>query len=108
MQAHFDLALAGIPDGIFPPRREKPYFVGKVWYSGHEVPVQLRVRGNSSLQECPFPKLKFKVARVDRVGTRFADAREVKLGTHCADGGRGTVGGTAARSTSRIPRGTGV
>lgn len=59
---------------------------------GLELPVSLRVRGNSSLQECPFPKLKFKVATDHRAGTPFADAREIKIGTHCAEGGRGNIG----------------
>lgn len=91
-QQHFDLALAGVPDGFFPPHREKAYFDGVVQLNGTDLPVSVRVRGNSSLQECPFPKLKFKVSKENRPGTPFADAREVKLGTHCADGGRGNVG----------------
>lgn len=92
MQTHFDLAFAGLPDGIHPPRREKPYFNGTVSYAGFVLPVELRIRGNSSLQECPFPKLKLKVAKEDRAGTPFADAREIRIGTHCAEGGRGTIG----------------
>ncbi len=92
LQQHFVLALAGLPDGIFPPRREKPWFAGTVRYAGLELPVELRVRGNSSLQECPFPKLKFKLDREHREGTPFADAREIKIGTHCAEGGEGPVG----------------
>jgi hypothetical protein len=92
LQQHFELALAGLPDGIFPPRREKPWFEGTLHYAGLELPVELRVRGNSSLQECPFPKLKFKLDREHRVGTPFADAREIKIGTHCAEGGEGPVG----------------
>jgi len=92
LQTHFDLAFAGLPDGIHPPQREKPYFNGTVSYAGFELPVELRVRGNSSLQECPFPKLKLKVAKEDRAGTPFADAREIRFGTHCAEGGRGTIG----------------
>ncbi len=92
LQQHFDLALAGLPDGIFPPVRPKPYFAGQVRLAGSDVPVSLRVRGNSSLQECPFPKLKFKVAKEDRPGTPFAEAREVKIGTHCAEGGQGSIG----------------
>lgn len=92
LQQHFDLALAGLPDGIFPPVRPKPYFAGHVRLAGSELPVSLRVRGNSSLQECPFPKLKFKVAKEDRTGTPLADAREVKIGTHCAEGGQGSIG----------------
>ncbi|MBK8000093.1 MAG: hypothetical protein IPK15_15580 [Verrucomicrobia bacterium] len=92
LQEHFELAFAGLPDGIFPPVRLKPYFDGTLVLGGFTVPVSLRVRGNSSLQECPFPKLKFKVSKIDRAVTPFAEAREVKLGTHCAEGGRGTIG----------------
>jgi hypothetical protein len=91
-QTHFDLAFAGMPDGIFPPKREKPYFDAKLVMDGTELDVQLRVRGNSSLQECPFPKLKFKVSREERETTWFYDAREIKVGTHCAEGGHGNIG----------------
>lgn len=92
LQTHFNLAFAGSPDGIFPPRREKPYFDGKVKMGGTDLTVTMRVRGNSSLQECPFPKLKLKVSKEDRKGTPFFDAREIKIGTHCADGGHGNIG----------------
>ncbi|HRI12966.1 MAG TPA: hypothetical protein PLX89_08175 [Verrucomicrobiota bacterium] len=91
-QTHFDLAFAGTPDGIFPPRREKPYFDGSLTMNGTTISVSWRVRGNSSLQECPFPKLKLKISREAREGTPFFDAREIKVGTHCAEGGRGTIG----------------
>ena len=91
-QTHFELAFAGMPDGIFPPHRDKPYFPGLARLEPTDVPVELRVRGNSSLQECPFPKLKLKVSRDDRPGTPFAEAREIDIGTHCAEGGSGTVG----------------
>jgi hypothetical protein len=98
LQKHFDLAYAGLPDGIFPPVREKPPFDGVATVAveagggGFVVPATLRVRGNSSLQECPFPKLKLKVSSENRVLTPFYDAREIKIGTHCAEGGRGTIG----------------
>ena len=92
LQEHFDLAFAGLPDGIFPPIREKPWFNGTISIGTQTIPVDVRVRGNSSLQECPFPKMKFKVSRTNRVGTPFFDAREVKIGTHCAEGGRGPIG----------------
>ena len=91
-QRNFNLAFAGSPDGIFPPVRVKPYFDGMLSQGTNELPVSLRVRGNSSLQECPFPKLKFKVSKERRVGTPFFDAREIKIGTHCAEGGRGNIG----------------
>jgi len=70
-QTHFEMAYAGLPDGIFPPVREKPYFDGSLQMAGLAIPITLRVRGNSSLQECPFPKLKFKVSREQREGTPF-------------------------------------
>jgi hypothetical protein len=92
LQAYFELAYAGVPDGIFPPIREKPYFDGAVTVPGLTLPVSMRVRGNSSLQECPFPKIKFKMSKEVRQGTPFADAREIKVGTHCAEGGRGGIG----------------
>lgn len=92
LQEHFDLAYAGLPDGIFPPVREKPWFAGEITIRQQMIPAELRVRGNSSLQECPFPKMKFKVSRTNRAGTPFFDAREVKIGTHCAEGGRGSIG----------------
>jgi hypothetical protein len=92
LQPHFDLAFAGTPDGIFPPVREKPYFDASLRLANLELPVSMRVRGNSSLQECPFPKLKFKVSPERRAGTPFFDAREVKIGTHCAEGGHGNIG----------------
>jgi hypothetical protein len=92
LQKHFDLAFAGLPDGIFPPKREKPPFQGTAVLGGTEIPIGLRVRGFSSLQECPFPKLTLKVGKEDRKDTPFFDAREVKIATHCAEGGRGTIG----------------
>ena len=91
-QSHFELAFAGMPDGIFPPHRDKPYFPGSAHVSGLDLPLSLRVRGNSRLQECPFPKMKLKVSKEDRAGTPFANAREIDIGTHCAEGGSGTVG----------------
>ncbi len=33
-----------------------------------------------------------KVAKASREGTPFFEAREIKIGTHCADGGHGNVG----------------
>lgn len=91
-QKHFEMAHAGMPDGIFPPARPKPYFDGVLNVAGTVIPVTIKVRGNSSLQECPFPKLKFKISRENRTNTPFADAREVKIGTHCAEGGEGPIG----------------
>jgi hypothetical protein len=70
----------------------KEYFDAQLKMGALQLPVTMRVRGNSSLQECPFPKLKLKVSKENRAGTPFADAREVKIGTHCAEGGHGNIG----------------
>jgi len=91
-QINFNLAYAGTPDGIFPPKRLKPYFDAQFKMGDLTLPVTMRVRGNSSLQECSFPKLKMKVSKENRAETPFADAREIKIGTHCAEGGRGNIG----------------
>ena len=91
-QTNFNLAFAGTPDGIFPPNRQKPYFNAEFKMGPLTLPVTMRVRGNSSLQECSFPKLKMKVSKEDRANTPFADAREIKIGTHCAEGGHGNIG----------------
>ncbi|MBT5925377.1 MAG: hypothetical protein HOH33_02030 [Verrucomicrobia bacterium] len=91
-QQHFDLAFAGLPDGIFPPVREKPYFDGTLSFGEETWPVRMRVRGNSSLQECPFPKLKLKINSKTREGTPLENAREIKIGSHCAEGGLGNIG----------------
>jgi hypothetical protein len=43
-----------------------------------------------------------KVSPSNRAGTPFADAREIKVGTHCAEGGSGNVGRLRdERATSR-------
>jgi len=91
-QQHFNLAFAGMPDGIFPPVREKPYFDATLSLGTLVRSVKMRVRGNSSLQECPFPKMKLKISSENREGTPFFDAREIKIGTHCAEGGEGQIG----------------
>lgn len=54
------------------PTGLEAWFTGEITIGQQTVPVDFRVRGNSSLQECPFPKLKFKVSRTDRVEHRFS------------------------------------
>ncbi|MFC1610970.1 hypothetical protein ACFL6C_08425 [Myxococcota bacterium] len=100
----FSAAFAGQPDGMIPPTRVKEYFPGRVTYAtaegrvvippadedpvpadGEKAAVSIKVRGNSSLQECPFPKLKLKVHKSYRGGTAFERTKKIKIGTHCAD-----------------------
>ncbi len=92
----FSAARAGQPDGIFPQPRITEPFVGALVYRDGErelrLAVELEVRGNSSLSECLFPKLKLKLDQAVAAGTVFADARKLKIGTHCGEGGTGTIG----------------
>jgi hypothetical protein len=93
----FAAARAGEPDGIFPQPRTKDPFAGVLSYvdsNGRTVKldVELQVRGNSSLHECDFPKLKVKADKTKVGATMFNGAHKFKIGTHCAEGGNGTIG----------------
>ena len=48
--------------------------------------AKLKLRGNSSIKECDFPKLKLKFESKDNPG-HFAGLDEVKINTHCGEGG---------------------
>lgn len=50
------------------------------------LPMEFRVRGNSSQKDCSFPKLsvRFKKETV-LTGTLFAGLKSFKIGTHCGD-----------------------
>lgn len=97
----FGAAFAGTPDGIVPPLRKKDPFEGSVSYrdltnAEQTASVVLAVRGNSSLQECAFPKLKFAFeARVDDERDPFFQTREIKIGTHCGE--EATINGNIGR-----------
>lgn len=48
--------------------------------------AQLSLRGNTSLADCDFPKMKLKFTdRVQLAGTKFENMREFKIGTHCGE-----------------------
>ncbi|MGE0867636.1 MAG: hypothetical protein AB7P03_03680 [Kofleriaceae bacterium] len=92
LEPAFRAAHAGEPNGIFPPMRITDPFPGKVGYGDVMVDAELEVRGNSSLQECEFPKLKFKTDKQQSKDTAFDGARKIKIGTHCSEGGGGVIG----------------
>lgn len=100
----FDAASAGLPNGPLPglPRRTTEDFPGKLTFStpsgDKTLDVMIKVRGNSSLVECPFPKLTVKLtdaAKLEAKNTIFAKQSKLKIGTHCdddADDSAGTIG----------------
>lgn len=102
----FLLAHAGTPDGIIPPVRLKDPFAGTGSYENNDgsqrvSPVELAVRGNSSLQECAFPKLKLTFpGRSELPNEVFFDTKKVKVGTHCGE--EDTVNGTIGRFRNQL------
>jgi hypothetical protein len=87
----FRAAYAGLPDGIFPPVRTKDPFAASLVIAARDGgtsarEVSLAVRGNSSLQECGFPKLKLTLGEreTDPAALLFG-TKKVKLGSHCGE-----------------------
>src|SRR5688572_5346773 len=91
--AAFAAAHAGEPNGPLPglPRRVMNDFSGVLKFTtrageAKALDVTLKVRGNSSLSECGFPKLSVKLtdaAKIAARGTMFAKQSKFKIGTHC-------------------------
>ncbi len=91
----FAAAHAGVPNGPLPglPKRTVADQEAKLTFETKDgatktLDVTVKVRGNSSLTECPFPKLTVKLtdaAKQEARGTVFAKSTKFKIGTHCAD-----------------------
>ena len=64
-------------------RRERPFTISVD--GGRPVPVDVRVRGKSRVQECRFPPLRLDFASEDTAGSVFEGLDKVKLVTHCRD-----------------------
>jgi hypothetical protein len=75
------------------PRRTMDDFPGKLTFTTRAgetktLEATFKVRGNSSLSECPFPKLSIKLTDAGKLAaknTMFAKQSKLKIGTHCAD-----------------------
>lgn len=86
----FRAARAGNPDGIFPQPRVKDPFTGLL----NSAQVEMKLRGNSSLQECSFPKLTIK-SKIPMLAQDTQLPKKFKLGTHCGEDDanqQGTIG----------------
>jgi hypothetical protein len=64
-------------------RDERPFTISVA--GEPPVPVEVRVRGKSRAQKCPFPPLRLDFATQDTAGTVFEGLDKVKLVTHCRD-----------------------
>ncbi len=98
--AAFRAAFAGVPDGFIPPIRAKDPFTGNASYEvqgvSHSDELSFAVRGNSSLQECAFPKFKWAFeTRVTDPAHIFFSTKKMKIGTHCGE--EETVNGIIGR-----------
>jgi hypothetical protein len=52
---------------------------------GTEIPVKVRVRGNSRLRVCAFPPLRLNFSAETAAGSPFEGQDKLKLVTHCSD-----------------------
>jgi hypothetical protein len=52
------------------------------------IPVEVRVKGNTTLVLCPFPKLELKIKSPKEAAGIFQGVKSVDLGTHCRDKGQ--------------------
>lgn len=51
------------------------------------IPLRVGLRGNTSQQECTFPKMKLTFKEADVKGTVFEGQKTLDLGTHCSTAG---------------------
>ena len=109
----FGAAHAGVPNGPLPalPQRKFDDLPGKMTFTTSDgekrtLDVTIKVRGNSSITECPFPKLTVKLtdaAKALAKDTPFAKSTKIKIGTHCADAGDGQTGTVGRLRNEKSP-----
>ena len=68
---------------LFANKDKTAYVAGFLTYQSLKIPVEIRVRGFYSLQECEFPKLLLKLDHNAVRGTVFEHNEKLDLGTHC-------------------------
>jgi len=68
---------------LFANKNKTAYSAGFLTYQNLKIPVEIRVRGFYSLQECEFPKLLLKLDHDSVRGTVFEHNEKLDLGTHC-------------------------
>ena len=83
----FEKAYAGLPSGIFPPTREKEYEKdASIQYNNKDFEnFKIKVRGNNSLIECSFAKLKINFKNPSATQNSNKYLNKIRIGTHCGD-----------------------
>jgi hypothetical protein len=68
---------------------EKVFVQGHLSYFAQNqkvtLPVRVRVKGNSTVEFCPFKKMEIKFKSADTTATIFENMKSIDLNTHCAE-----------------------
>lgn len=90
-QAVLEVELIGPLDSVIgsKPEREEHPFLLRV--DGHELPLDVRLRGKSRLEHCPFPPLRLDFDRSATGQTAFEGQDVLKLVTHCINSDSGEL-----------------
>lgn len=70
------------------PRNKEAFVDGVLSYENEllqkiQIPVEIHLKGFSTLNSCSFPKLELKIKSKDSEGTLFESTKSVDLNTHC-------------------------
>lgn len=74
---------------VLQDKKERKYVAGKIAFSSqgkdYAIPVKVYARGQTSLQDCSFPKLRIRWEKKDLAATPLAGVDGWRINTHCAD-----------------------
>ncbi len=88
-QAVLEVELIGPIHSVLKSKKERQEYPFVLRVDGRELPVDVRVRGNSRLQYCRFPPLRLDFDRSETGQTAFAGQDVLKLVTHCVSSSTG-------------------
>ncbi|HEX5764411.1 MAG TPA: hypothetical protein VFY27_02515 [Woeseiaceae bacterium] len=80
-----DVRLAGPLHAVLESGAERMEFPFIVSVDGVDIPVEVRIRGNSRLRVCSFPPLRLDFPGKGTAGSVFDGQDKLKLVTHCND-----------------------
>ena len=77
-------------------RTYKDLMVYSIGDKTYEIPVQVEIRGQTSRNDCPFPKLRVSFKKLSVKETPFSGHSGLRINTHCSDKGGYTEIGRVA------------
>jgi len=84
-QAVLEVELIGPIRSVLRSKKERQEFPFVLRVDGRELPLDVRVRGNSRLEQCRFPPLRLDFDRSETAQTAFAGQNVLKMVTHCSN-----------------------